>query len=71
MKSEEKKQLFRQAACCALAGIIANRNESSENKDKSEEQYYARDAVAFADQLVKEVIKTEKIISRQGGWIDD
>ena len=72
MDKTEKKQLFRQAACSAMAGLLAHDGEMSyeEQKDfkKENEVFFAERAVGYAEQLVKTVDEAEKVFDQTGRW---
>lgn len=72
MDKTEKKQLFRQAACSAMAGLLANEGELSDEEvkanNKESEIYIAEKAVGYAESFVEVVEKAEKNIEQKGKW---
>ena len=66
MDENEKRELFRQAACCAIAGLLAREDELSDKEvkknEKSSECYFSEKAIGYAEDLVKAVEEAEKIL---------
>lgn len=66
MDVNEKRTLFRHAACCAISGLIAREGELPdkmvEESGKTSERYFSEKAIGYAEDLVTAVEEAEKIL---------